>query len=362
MDAVQVAWTGQRGRAHEAAGTEAEVPWREDGPQIEEPEAWSMEPPSTTSVVLSNIPVHYTRDLVIALLDNLGFANRYDFLYLPIDTSSNDNLGYMVMNFVTAEDGSEFVSLFHGTLAQSRFPGTTTSQLCEVRTAAVQGKQENYDRVRLQNCYGLAASARTAGYDNVAGRHLAAEAAAFAAARERARERAQPRTKSAASDREAQVRQQLEFYLSADNLGRDEYLRSLMDRDGWIELLHLIKFPRLRSLGVSTQMAAATLAGSTGVELSADGRRIRHSNAILREVYQSVPKECPAAASPGLSRMAASRLGTPPRMMAASGLSTGRSTPLSALSSPGPGAMLSSPGPGAMESKVRQIGKDDVYF
>lgn len=302
-----------------------------------------MELPSTTSVVLSNIPVTYTRDMVIALLDGLGFANRYDFLYLPIDTSSNDNLGYMVMNFVTAENCSDFVGLFHGTLAQSRFPGTTTSQLCEVRTAAVQGKEANYDRVRLQNCYGLAGSARTAGYDNVAGRHLAAEAAAFAAARERAAQRALPRTKkSPASDRDAQVKQQLEFYLSADNMGRDDYLRSLMDRDGWIELGQLIKFPRLKSQGVSTQMAAATLAGSTCVELSADGRRVRHPNAILREVYQSSPpKESPAAVSP--------LLGTPPRM-AASGLSTGLSTP------------LSSPGPGAMESKVRQIGKDDVYF
>jgi len=358
MDAVQAAWTGQRGRAHEAARAEAEALWSPApraeaqqqhcvglSPQIEEPEAWSMEPPSTTSVVLSNIPVHYTRDMVIVLLDGLGFANMYDFLYLPTDTSSNDNLGYMVMNFVTAEKCSEFVSLFHGTLAQSRFPGSTTSQLCEVRTAAVQGKQANFDRVRLQNCYGLAAAARTAGYDNVAGRHLAAEAAAFAAARERA---VQPRSKSSASDREAQVRKQLEFYLSADNLGRDEYLRSLMDRDGWIELGQLIKFPRLKSLGVSTQMAAATLAGSTSVELSADGRQIRHPNAILREVYQSAPKERPATAA------SSPLLGTPPRM-AASGLSTaGLSTPLSVLSSPGPG--------GAMESKVRQLSKDDVYF
>jgi len=287
-----------------------------EAPKIQEADS------TTTSVILMNIPSHYTREMVISLLAKQGFAGIYDFLYLPVDASSNENLGYLVINFLSAEMCSKFVAMFHGTLAQSCFPGTRTGQLCEVRTAAVQGRQANYDRVRLHNSFGLAASAKTAGYDNVASRHLAAEAAAFSAARARA---ASAKKKSG-EDRETMVQKQIEFYFSTGNLGHDEYLRSLMDSEGWIELGQLIKFPRLKTHGVSVPMAAASLVGSTCVEVSSDGKRVRHSNAILREVFHSAPKERPPADAPKHG-------------MAASGLSTE-----------------------VMESKVRQIGKDEVYF
>lgn len=276
----------------------------------------------TTSVVLMNIPINYTRDMVISLLDKQGFPGLYDFLYFPVDQSSNENLGYLVINFLSAERCSKFVGLYHGALAQSCFPGMRTGQLCEVREAAVQGKQANYDRVRLHSCFGLAAAAKSAGCDNVASRHLAAEAQAFSAARARA----VAAKKKSGEDRETQVRKQIEFYFSSSNLGHDDYLRSLMDIEGWIELGQLAKFPRLKTLGVSVQMAAASLVGSTCVEVSSDGKRVRHSNAILREVFHSAPK--------GRPRADASKHG-----MAASGLSTE-----------------------VRESKVRQIGKDDVYF
>lgn len=291
----------------------------DDNPRVEVPK---LDDDSATSVVLINIPVNYTREMVISLFDKEGFGGSYDFLYLPVDPSSSENLGYLVVNFVASEQCSKFVSRYHGALAQSCFSFMRTGQLCEVRPSAVQGKQANYDRVRLHSCFGLAAAARTAGCENVAERHLAAEAAAFAAARTRAA----ALKKNSCEDRETVVRKQIEFYFSSSNLGQDDYLRSLMDAAGWIELGQLIKFPRLKSHGVSVQMAAASLSGSTCVEVSSDGRRVRHSNAILREVFHAAPKERPPADAPKHG-------------MSASGLSTD-----------------------FMESKVRQIGKDDVYF
>jgi len=294
---------------------EAEDPRREEVAVVAE------EPDTTrTSVILTNIPSHYTRDMVCSLLEKQGFTGSYDFLYLPIDHSSNDNLGYLVINFLIPERCNKFSSVYHGTLAQSCFPGTRTGQLCEVRTAAVQGMQANIDRVRLHNCFGLAVHAKVAGYDNVAGRHQTAEAAAWAAARTRA---ANAKMKSG-ENRETQVRKQIEFYFSTGNLGHDEYLRSLMDSEGWIELGQLVKFPRLKTHGVSVPMAAASLVGSTCVEVSSDGKRVRHSNAILREVFQPTPKEKVPD--------------TPKHGMAASGLSTE-----------------------VMETKI-QAGKDEVYF
>lgn len=49
---------------------------------------------TTTSVILMNIPSHYTREVVISLLGAQGFEGMYDFLYLPVDQSSNENLGF----------------------------------------------------------------------------------------------------------------------------------------------------------------------------------------------------------------------------------------------------------------------------
>lgn len=43
-----------------------------------------------------------------------------------------------MINFPFVEWCNHFKAMFHGTLAQSCFPGARTGQLCEVRTAAVQ--------------------------------------------------------------------------------------------------------------------------------------------------------------------------------------------------------------------------------
>ena len=38
-----------------------------------------------TTVVIRNVPVHYTRETVAAMLDEEGFLGRYNFLYMPIN-------------------------------------------------------------------------------------------------------------------------------------------------------------------------------------------------------------------------------------------------------------------------------------
>ena len=40
---------------------------------------------SWTTVMLRNLPNDYTREMLLALLDTQGFANSYDFVYMPID-------------------------------------------------------------------------------------------------------------------------------------------------------------------------------------------------------------------------------------------------------------------------------------
>merc|ERR1712232_142249 len=56
-----------------------------------------------TTVILRNIPVEYTRQMFLKMLDSEGFAGKYDFIYMPRDFQRSFSLGYVFVNFVTPE-------------------------------------------------------------------------------------------------------------------------------------------------------------------------------------------------------------------------------------------------------------------
>ena len=47
-----------------------------------------------TTLILRNVPNNYSREMFLAMLDEHGFAGRYDFVYLPRDFQRKANLGY----------------------------------------------------------------------------------------------------------------------------------------------------------------------------------------------------------------------------------------------------------------------------
>lgn len=61
--------------------------------------------------------------------------------------------------------------------------------------------------------------------------------------------------------RDLQVRNQIEYYFSTENLSRDKYLRTLMDCDGWVPLQDILQFPRMKQLsdGNCHNVAAAVI-------------------------------------------------------------------------------------------------------
>jgi len=54
-----------------------------------------------TTVILRNLPIEVTRDMLLKLLDREGFSGGYDFLHMPIDFQTKTGLGYAIVNLVS---------------------------------------------------------------------------------------------------------------------------------------------------------------------------------------------------------------------------------------------------------------------
>ena len=78
-----------------------------------------------------------------------------------------------------------------------------------------------------------------------------------------------------AAARRSALRQQVEFYLSAGNLAKDQYLCQQMDAEGWVPLQLLANFNRVRSLCSDAREVREAWRGSPAVEVSRDGRFVR---------------------------------------------------------------------------------------
>jgi len=76
-------------------------------------ESGKEEGPKTT-IMLRNLPVSFTRDMLLSVLDGEGFSGRYDFVYLPIDFGSRCGFGYAFINLVDTNAAAEFRVHFQG--------------------------------------------------------------------------------------------------------------------------------------------------------------------------------------------------------------------------------------------------------
>merc|ERR1719326_2388064 len=102
----------KRVNASADANTEGDADFEFDGDCSSDADAAQAVP--RTSVMLRNLPNSYTRQLLMSLLDEEGFAGKYDFVYLPIDFKTRLSLAYAFINFVSAEETKRFWKHFHG--------------------------------------------------------------------------------------------------------------------------------------------------------------------------------------------------------------------------------------------------------
>lgn len=67
-----------------------------------------------TTVMLRNMPNNYTRDMLLELVDSMGFSSCYDFAYLPVDFKSQAGLGYAFINFISSAEAQRCFETFEG--------------------------------------------------------------------------------------------------------------------------------------------------------------------------------------------------------------------------------------------------------
>jgi len=95
------------------------------------------------TLMIRNIPCRVTQQQLLDVVDAMGFSGKYNFLYLPTggrsSTAGSSNLGYGFINFMDPSDAVHFTHSFK----DYQFEGTSSTKVCTVRPAHIQGLQNN---------------------------------------------------------------------------------------------------------------------------------------------------------------------------------------------------------------------------
>lgn len=98
-----------------------------------------------TTVMLRNLPVSFSRDMLLSVLDREGFSARYDFVYLPIDFGSRSGFGYAFINLVDPDAAADFRVHFQGFTNW----GIESSKVADITWSSThQGLEEHVSRYR----------------------------------------------------------------------------------------------------------------------------------------------------------------------------------------------------------------------
>lgn len=105
----------------------------------------SEEADARTTVMLRHLPNNYSRAMFLEMLDEAGFAHKYDFVYLPIDFNRRAGYGYAFVNLVDPSVVPEFWKVFDG----FRNWVLPTAKICEVSWSdPLQGLEAHIERYR----------------------------------------------------------------------------------------------------------------------------------------------------------------------------------------------------------------------
>jgi len=87
---------------------------------------------ATTTMMFCNIPCRASHEEVTQVIDSAGFADMYDFIYLPrLSCFKSSNIGYAFVDFKSPQDASEFARVMEG----FQFPWRKSAKKCTVKRA-----------------------------------------------------------------------------------------------------------------------------------------------------------------------------------------------------------------------------------
>merc|ERR1712151_925221 len=97
------------------------------------------------TVMMKNIPIEYSREQLLEIMDAAGFQKYYNAVYVPADLKSEEVLGYAFINFTTHEQAEKFIAHFND-FTDWQVP---SDQVCEVKwSGTLQGYNATIERYR----------------------------------------------------------------------------------------------------------------------------------------------------------------------------------------------------------------------
>ncbi|CAK0881248.1 unnamed protein product [Prorocentrum cordatum] len=102
--------------------------------------------PAITTLMISGLPMALTQRDLLGLIDQTGFADCYDFAYMPTDFDAGTTMGHAFVNFVTPYDAREFSIQWNGSRLTRVARDNTIATVLEVKESAKQGYAENARR------------------------------------------------------------------------------------------------------------------------------------------------------------------------------------------------------------------------
>jgi len=92
-----------------------------------------------TTMMIRNVPYALTVAALEQALQNVGFGDCFDFLYLPMKRNQEKNLGFAFLNFVSPEDAAVFKKAFHGYVFEC-----PTKAGCRIRATVSEAHTQGY--------------------------------------------------------------------------------------------------------------------------------------------------------------------------------------------------------------------------
>jgi hypothetical protein len=103
-------------------------------------ESSKSDQPATT-LMIRNIPNRCTQRELIKELEDLGFADTFDFLYLPVDKGTMASVGYAFVNFLLPEYAERCMQVFQN--YRFRKNGKVPGKSVAISVAHIQGLDAN---------------------------------------------------------------------------------------------------------------------------------------------------------------------------------------------------------------------------